>query len=119
MDLQGKTAFVTGGSGDLGGAIARALAAAGANVAISYVGHLEGATASADALRATGRQSLAVPLDQRDPVAIDASVERVVGAFGRVDILVNNAAWNIGIPFPDLDALTADIWDRSLETRPC
>ena len=70
--LQGKTAFVTGGSGDLGGAIARALAAAGADVAISYVGHLEGATATVDAVRATGRQSLAVPLDQRDPVAIDA-----------------------------------------------
>ena len=59
---QGKIAFVTGGSGDLGGAIARALAAAGAGVAISYVGHLEGATTTVDALRATGRQSLAVPL---------------------------------------------------------
>jgi 3-oxoacyl-[acyl-carrier protein] reductase len=117
IDLQGKTAFVTGGSGDLGGAIARALAAAGADVAISYVGHLEGATATVDVLRATGRQSLAVPLDQRDPVAIDASVERVVGAFGRVDILVNNAAWNIGIPCPDLEALSTEIWDRVLETN--
>ncbi len=36
---------------------------------------------------------------------------------GRLDILVNNAAWNIGIPFPDLDALTPDIWDRVLETN--
>jgi 3-oxoacyl-[acyl-carrier protein] reductase len=117
MDLQGKTDFVTGGSGDLGGAIARALAAAGADVAISYVGHLEGATATADALRAAGRQSLAMLLDQRDPVAIDASVERVVGAFGRVDILVNNAAWNIGIPFPNLEALSTEIWDRVLETN--
>ena len=116
MDLQGKIAFVTGGSGDLGGAIARALAAAGADVAISYVGHLEGATATVDALRATGRQSLAVPLDQRDPVSIDAAVERVVGAFGRLDILVNNAALNIGIPFPNLDALTPEIWDRIIET---
>jgi 3-oxoacyl-[acyl-carrier protein] reductase len=117
MDPQGKIAFVTGGSGDLGGAIARALAAAGADVAISYVGHLEGATATVDALRATGRQSLAVPLDQRDPVAIDAAVERVVGAFGRLDILVNNAAWNIRIPFPDLDALVPEIWDRIIETN--
>jgi 3-oxoacyl-[acyl-carrier protein] reductase len=117
IDPQGKIAFVTGGSGDLGGAIARALAAAGADVAISYVGHLEGATATVDALRATGRQSLAVSLDQRDPVSIDAAVERVVGAFGRLDILVNNAAWNIGIPFPDLDALAPDIWDRIIETN--
>jgi 3-oxoacyl-[acyl-carrier protein] reductase len=117
MDPQGRTAFVTGGSGDRGSAIARALAAAGADVAISYVGHLEGATATVDALRATGRQSLAVALDQRDPVSIDAAVERVVGAFGRLDILVNNAAWNIGIPFPDLDALAPEIWDRIMETN--
>jgi 3-oxoacyl-[acyl-carrier protein] reductase len=117
MELKGKTALVTGGSGDLGGAIARALAAAGADIAISYLGHLEGATATVDAVQAMGRQSLAVQLDQRDPVAIDAAVEKVVRAFGRVDILVNNAAWNIGIPFPDLDALTAEIWDRVLETN--
>ena len=41
----------------------------------------------------------------------------VVGEFGRLDILVNNAAWNIGIPFTALGALTADIWDRVLETN--
>jgi 3-oxoacyl-[acyl-carrier protein] reductase len=117
MDLTGKTALVTGGSGDLGGAIARALAAAGANVAIAYVSHLAGATATAEAVRAAGRRSLTVPLDQRDPIAIDSSVQTVVRELGSMDVLVNNAAWNIGIPFTDLDALTADIWDRVLETN--
>ena len=117
MDLKGKVAFVTGGSGDIGGAIARSLVTAGADVAISYVGQLDAAVAIVDALRTSGRRSLAVQLDQRDPVAIDAAVDRVVGEFGRVDILVNNAAWNIGIPFTDLDALTADMWDRVLETN--
>jgi 3-oxoacyl-[acyl-carrier protein] reductase len=58
-----------------------------------------------------------VQLDQRDPVSIDAAVERMIGAFGRMDILVNNAAWNIGIPFPDLDAQATEIWDRVLETN--
>src|SRR5690349_12452892 len=82
-----------------------------------YLGHLQGSTATTDAVRAAGRRSLAVQLDQRDPVAIDAAVERVVGEFGGVDILVNNAAWNIGIPFSDLGALTVDIWDRMLETN--
>jgi len=117
MDLDGKTALVTGGSGDIGRAIAGALAAAGVDVAISYVGHLNGATAVADAVRAAGRRSLAVQLDQRDPAAIDAAVDTVVRALGRLDILVNNAAWNIGIPFTDLDALTVEVWDRVLETN--
>lgn len=117
MELKGKTAFVTGGSGDIGGAVARVLAAAGADVAVSYVENLEGATATVDAVRAGGRRSLAVPLDQRDPVAIDASVDMVLGEFGRLDILVNNAAWTIGIPFTALDLLTAEVWDRILETN--
>ncbi len=74
--------------------------------------------ATVDAVQSTARRSLAVQLDQRDPASITAAVDAVVGAFGRVDILVNNAAWNIGIPFPDLDALTADVWDRVVETKP-
>jgi 3-oxoacyl-[acyl-carrier protein] reductase len=117
MDLDGKTALVTGGSGDIGRAIAEALAAGGVDVAISYVGHLKNATAAADAVRAAGRRSLAVQLDQRDPAAIDAAADTVVRAWGRLDILVNNAAWNIGIPFTDLDALDAGVWDRVLETN--
>jgi len=117
MDLTSKTAFVTGGSGDIGSAIAKALAAAGADIAVSYSGHSEGAQTTVDSVEAAGRRSLAVQLDQRDPASIDAAVAAVVGHFGRLDILVNNAAWNIGIRFSDLDALTAAIWDRVHETN--
>jgi NAD(P)-dependent dehydrogenase (short-subunit alcohol dehydrogenase family) len=117
MELAGKVAFVTGGSGDIGKAIAQALAGSGADVVVSYVGDAGRADAAVEAIRKTGRQGHAVQLDQRDPQSIDACVERVLGHFGRIDILVNNAAWNIGIPFRDLDALTADIWDRVLETN--
>jgi 3-oxoacyl-[acyl-carrier protein] reductase len=117
MDLAGRVAFVTGGSGDVGAAVAKALAAAGVDVIISYIGNTDGARATVAAVGAMGRRARAVQLDQRDPTAIDAAVRDVAGAFGRVDILVNNAAWNIGIPFKNVDALTAEIWDRVLETN--
>jgi len=117
VDLNGKVAFVTGGSGDIGRAIAEALAAAGADVAVSYIGEAARAGAVVEAVRKAGRQSHAVQLDQRDPKSIDLCLEKVIGHFGRLDILVNNAAWNIGIPFADLDALTPEIWDRVHETN--
>ncbi|MCG6989993.1 MAG: SDR family oxidoreductase [Gemmatimonadetes bacterium] len=110
-------AFVTGGSGDVGAAVSRSLASAGADVALSYVGNADGAMRTADAVQALGKRAVAVQIDQRDPAAIDAAARQVVEGFGRVDVLVNNAAWNIGIPFKDLDALTADVWDRVLETN--
>ncbi|MBU2647946.1 SDR family oxidoreductase [bacterium] len=117
MDLTGKRAFVTGGSGDIGGAIARALAGAGVDVAVSYVGNTDGADRSIAAIRACGRKGFAVRLDQRDPTSIADAAEKVRGEFGGLDILVNNAGWNIGIPFKDLETLNEDIWDRVLETN--
>jgi 3-oxoacyl-[acyl-carrier protein] reductase len=117
MDLNEKVALVTGGSGDIGKAIAKALAASGADVAVSYVGEAERAGELVETLRRTGRRSHAVQLDQRLPKSIDRCVENVIGHFGRIDILVNNAGWNIGIPFGELDVLTSEIWDRVLETN--
>jgi 3-oxoacyl-[acyl-carrier protein] reductase len=46
-----------------------------------------------------------------------SGIAKVVEEFGRIDILVNNRSWNIGIPFKELDPLTAEIWDRVLETN--
>jgi 3-oxoacyl-[acyl-carrier protein] reductase len=117
MDLVGKVAFVTGGSGDIGCAIATALAGAGVDIVVSYATSAERASSIVDAVQEMGRRSLAVHLNQRDPVAIKAACDKAVAALNRIDILVNNAAWNIGIPFTDLDALTAEIWDQVLETN--
>jgi 3-oxoacyl-[acyl-carrier protein] reductase len=117
MELAGKVALVTGGSGDLGTAIVRALAQAGASVAVSYVGERERAEQAAAAVEALGGQAWTVRLDQSDPQMAEAVISDTVEHFGRLDILVNNAAWNIGIPFADLDALTPEIWDRMYATN--
>jgi 3-oxoacyl-[acyl-carrier protein] reductase len=117
MELGNRIAFVTGGSGDIGGAICEALAAAGCDVALSYVGNTAGAERTADAVTALGRRAHLIALDQRDESSIDAAAADVVAHFGGCDILVNNAAWNIGIPFPQLDLLDGATWDRVLETN--
>src|SRR6185295_11872956 len=117
MDLQGRGAFVTGGSGDLGTAICLALARAGCDVAVGYVGNRDGALKTGQLISGLGRRACAVQLDQADATAIDAAVTRAHGELGRLDVLVNNAAWNIGIPFHDLDALTVEIWDRVFDTN--
>jgi len=82
VDLNGKVAFVTGGSGDIGRAIAEALAASGTDVAVSYVGEAGRAAATVEAVRKAGRQGRAVQLDQRDPKSIDLCLEMVMGHFG-------------------------------------
>jgi len=117
MTLDGKVALVTGGSGDIGSAIARTLAAEGAKVVVTYVGAEEAASATVQAIYDQGGKAAHLQLDQRDPAAIEACIKQVEASHGRLDILVNNAAWNIGIPFPELDKLTVDVWDRVLETN--
>ena len=117
MDLEGRVAFVTGGSGDIGTAICAALAGAGCDVALSYVGNEAGAEAAAALVTGAGRRAFPVQLDQRDEASITAAATAVAEHFGRCDVLVNNAAWNIGIPFPQVDRLDAATWDRVLETN--
>lgn len=116
MDLTGKLAVVTGGSGDIGRAICEALAAAGSDVMVTYVGDQERAEASADLVRAAGRSASVLQLDQRDEASIDAAAA-AIATHGRCDVLINNAAWNIGIPFRQLETLDSATWDRVQETN--
>ena len=116
-ELEGKVSLVTGGSGDIGSAIAKRLGQSGANVVITYVGAEDLANQTVDQIKAEGGNASALRLDQRDPNEIEAIISQVSQDQGRLDILVNNAAWNIGIPFPNLEELTAEIWDRVLETN--
>ena len=116
-ELEGKVSLVTGGSGDIGSAIAKRLGQSGSTIVITYVGAEDLASQTVDEIKAEGGNASALRLDQRDPNEIEAIISQVSQDQGRLDILVNNAAWNIGIPFPNLEELTAEIWDRVLETN--
>ena len=116
-ELEGKVSLVTGGSGDIGSAIAKRLGQSGYTIVITYVGAEDLANQTVDEIKAEGGNASALRLDQRDPNEIEAIISQISQDQGRLDILVNNAAWNIGIPFPNLEELTAEIWDRVLETN--
>lgn len=114
MELKGKVALVTGGNGGLGSRICHALARAGCDVAVVYARSREPAEAVAAALRALGMKSEALGCDVTDPAAVQALVDEATRRFGRIDILINDAAYNKWIPYPDLDALTFEEWEKIL-----
>ncbi|MFE9390554.1 SDR family NAD(P)-dependent oxidoreductase [Streptomyces sp. NPDC006784] len=111
LPLSGRAALVTGGSRGIGAAVARRLAADGADVALTYVDAKERAAEVAADLRALGRRALAVRADSASATDPVAAVHRTMREFGRLDILVNNA----GI-FPNgpLEDLTLEEIDRTL-----
>jgi 3-oxoacyl-[acyl-carrier protein] reductase len=114
MELKGKVALVTGGNGGLGSRICHALARAGCDVAVVYARSREPAEAVVAELRALGVKSEALGCDVADPAAVQALVDDTMRRFGRVDILINDAAYNKWIPYPDLDALTFEEWEKIL-----
>jgi 3-oxoacyl-[acyl-carrier protein] reductase len=109
--LKGKVALVTGGSRGLGAATAAALAAEGADVAISYVASASKAEAVVQELKKTGVRAIAIKSDQADPSAAKPLIDAVIAHFGKLDILVNNAAIAVQgktVDNPDLDTVNLD-----------
>jgi 3-oxoacyl-[acyl-carrier protein] reductase len=90
--LMGKVALVTGGSRGLGAVTAEALADPDADVAITYVASADKADQVVEALKAKGVRAMAIQSDQADPEAAKRLIARVIDAFGKLDILINNAA---------------------------
>ncbi len=115
MQLDGAVALVTGGTGGLGGRICHALARAGCRVAFVYRASHEQARALAAELAAYhGHTGLPLVADLTDSATFPGLLAAVEGAFGRLDILVNNAAANRWVPYTDLEALTPELWDELL-----
>jgi len=114
MELKGSVAIVTGCTGGLGQRIGRAMAESGVDVAGVYVQSKEQAEAFAREWSALGPRCIAIQADVNDQQQIAKLVGQVMETYGRIDILVNNAAFNQLVPFKDLDGLTMDLWNHIL-----
>ncbi len=117
MNLKGSVAIVTGGTGGLGRRICRALVQRGVRVAVCYQRRQEEAAAVAGELQALGGQAAPFPVDVGEAGSVDHLVAEVVRTFGRIDILINDAAYNKWIPFQRVGDLTLDDWNRILTTN--
>ena len=111
VELEGKSAIVTGGSLGIGSAIALDLAKNGANVALNYRKHDAEARAICDQINAMGRRGLVVKADVASFKDAEAMVAAVVKEFGHIDILVNNAGVNRDAV---IWKMTEEQWDEAL-----
>jgi NAD(P)-dependent dehydrogenase (short-subunit alcohol dehydrogenase family) len=112
--LQPRTALVTGAAKRIGKSLALSLAAAGADVAITYRGSRAEAQATVEALKNLRVRATAVHCDVRNQQSVEAAVAAVVQEFGRLDILVNNAGT---FETAVLQSITLAQWDKMFETN--
>ena len=113
--LAGKVAIVTGGGHGIGKVYALGLAGEGAKVVVAEIDAIAAEAVAAD-LKRRGFEAIAVRTDVADPASVAAMVERALGAFGRIDILVNNAAIFATVPMSrsPFDEIEIEEWDRMM-----
>ncbi|MEX2016804.1 MAG: SDR family oxidoreductase [Candidatus Hydrogenedentales bacterium] len=117
MKLDGKAAVVTGASRGVGRATALDLARRGCAVLINYSRSKDEAVSVADEVRQFGVNSELFQGDVADNAACRAMMERAAKAFGRLDVLVNNAATTAFIPHSDMEQVTDEVWDRLMRVN--
>jgi NAD(P)-dependent dehydrogenase (short-subunit alcohol dehydrogenase family) len=113
--LTGKVAVITGGDSGIGRAVAIAFAREGADVVISYLNEDGDAGDTAKLIEQAGRKSLTIAGDLADPEHCRAVIDRAVKTFGRIDVLVNNAAFQKS--HESLDEITDEEWDYTFDVN--
>src|SRR5579872_647811 len=113
--LEGKAAVVTGADSGIGRAVAIAFAREGADVVLSYLNEHDDAKETASYVEEAGRKAVLVPGDVSSPQHCRDLVNKAVGELGKVDILVNNAAFQM--THQSLEEVTDDEWDYTIATN--
>ncbi|MFN7010245.1 MAG: SDR family oxidoreductase [Allorhizobium sp.] len=113
--LKDKVAIITGSDSGIGRAVAIAFAREGADVVISYLEEEDDARETADWVEKAGRRSLLMPGDITSEAHCRAIIDKTVETFGRVDILVNNAAFQR--TYGSIDEISSEEWDRTFRTN--
>ena len=113
--LAGRAAIITGGDSGIGRAVAIAFAREGADVLISYLSEDNDARETARWVEEAGRNAVLVPGDIGEEAHCKTLIERTMTEFGRLDILVNNAAHQASIA--SIEEITSEEWDRTMRTN--
>ncbi|HEY3540758.1 MAG: SDR family oxidoreductase [Trinickia sp.] len=113
--LAGKATLVTGGDSGIGRAVAIAFAREGADVAIAYFDEHDDARETARWVEQAGRKAVLIDGDLANPAHCREVVSRTIAAFGRIDVLVNNAAYQMD--YDSIEEITDDEWDRTFDVN--
>lgn len=113
--MQGKVALITGADSGIGRAVAIAYAREGADVAIAYLDEHDDANETKRCVEAAGRTALLLPGDITNREHCRALVQTTVERFGRIDVLVNNAAYQM--TFESIEEISDDEWHKTFSTN--
>jgi len=118
VSLEGRLALVTGGGRGIGRAIALKLASQGSDIIVNFFRHRESAEQTAKDIQALGVKAEAIRSNVGEPAKIDEMFDMIGNKFGRLDILINNAASGVGRPAMDVDVKAWE-WTMNINARAC